>query len=259
MKVKVLGCGPSGGVPLVGNIWGKCNPDNPKNCRRRASALISHQGRHVLIDTSPDLRQQLLDANVQRIDAVLYTHDHADHVHGIDELRPLYFGNQKRSIPVYGDQNTIDRLQTRFEYIFAAKKDELRPDLYPPILTPHVLAADPIDICGLRVQGFAQDHGYSNSVGYRINDFAYSTDVVSLDDKAFEALAGVKVWFVDCLSEKPRPTHAHLDLTLSWIERVQPERAILIHMNQELDYDELKSRLPNGVEPAYDGMEIELN
>lgn len=258
MKVRILGCGPSGGVPLVGGIWGKCDPQNPKNRRTRTSCLITHQGKNILIDTSPDLRQQLLTAGVSKIDAVLYTHEHADHTHGIDELRPLHFGNQKQSIPIYTDPKTLYRLISNFNYLFDPKRDELRPKLYPSILKAHAIDTDSFELCGLNVQPFMQDHGYSTTLGFRINDIAYSTDVVRLDEQAFQVLKGVKLWLVDCLGEKQRPTHSHLEQTLSWIEQVKPERAILIHMNQELDYEALRQKLPAGVEPAFDGLEIEM-
>ncbi|MEN8236949.1 MAG: MBL fold metallo-hydrolase [Pseudomonadota bacterium] len=258
MKIRILGCGPSGGVPLVGNVWGNCDPENPKNRRLRTSTLVTHRGKNILIDTSPDLRRQLLDAGVTRIDAVLYTHDHADHTHGIDELRPLYFGNRKNSIQVYGNQATIDRIQRKFKYLFDPKEDELSRDLYPNILQANVIGAKSFDLFGLSIQPFLQDHGYSRSLGFRIGDMAYSTDVVRLDEDAFKVLQGVKLWLVDCLAETPRRTHSHLEQTLKWIERVGPGRAILIHMNQELDYEVLKGKLPEGIEPAFDGMEIEV-
>ncbi len=258
MKVTILGCGPSGGVPLVGNIWGQCDPNDPKNRRLRTSALISHGEINLLIDTSTDLRQQLLNAEVKKVHGVFYTHDHADHVHGIDELRPLYFSHKEGPIPIYGNQDTIIKLERRFPYLFVEKSSVKRPDLYPEILHPYTIDLQPFNVFGITVQAFEQDHGHSTTMGYRFDNVAYSTDVVSLDDGAFEVLQAVDTWFVDCLSRNPRPTHAHLDLALSWIERVKPKRAILIHMNQNLDYETLRKELPKGVEPAYDGMVVEV-
>lgn len=257
MKLTVLGCGPSGGVPLVGNIWGDCDPANPKNSRLRTSLLVEEGGHSILIDTSPDLRQQLLMANVSWLDAVLYTHAHSDHAHGIDELRPLYFSHQRGPIPVYGSASTLDEIQQRFNYLFESLEDPDKARLYPRICDPHVIEGA-FDVLGQHVIAFDQDHGHGVTTGYRFDRFAYSTDVKSLGEQAFEVLKGVDVWFVDCLAREPKPSHAHLDLTLSWIERVRPRKAILIHMNQTLDYDTLKNELPPGVEPAYDGMVIEL-
>lgn len=254
MKLTVLGCGPSSGVPLVGNFWGQCDPANPKNTRLRTSLLVQDDSHNILIDTSPDLRQQLLRAGVSHVDAILYTHAHSDHAHGIDDLRPIYFGGDHRSIPVYGALSALDEIQSRFDYIF---KQSNNPEIYPPICTANVIQ-DRFEIFGHKIIPFDQDHGHSLTTGYRFDRFAYSTDVKNLDDHAFDILKGVDVWFVDCLARNPRPTHAHLELTLSWIQRVKPLRAILIHMNQSLDYETLKSELPNGVEPAYDGMIINL-
>lgn len=257
MRITILGCGPSGGVPLVGDVWGGCDPLNPKNRRLRTSALIQNEGANLLIDTSPDLRQQLLQAQISTIDAVLYTHDHADHIHGIDDLRSVYFGMRQGPIPVYGSKITLDALQERFSYLFAPR-EVARPALYPEILSPHIIDLSPFKLHGLQFQPFEQDHGYSTTLGFRFDDAAYSTDVVRLDECAFEALEGLDLWIVDCLSRVPRPSHAHLALTLSWIKRLKPKRAVLIHLNQEMDYDAVSRGLPRGVELAYDGMRIDV-
>lgn len=257
MKLTILGCGPSGGVPLVGNVWGLCDPSNSKNARLRTSLLIEDELRTILIDTSPDLRQQLLRANVKNVDAVLYTHAHSDHAHGIDELRPLYFGGKRQTIPVYGSQDTLDEIQQRFDYLFAAIEDPDKGSMYPKILEPNVIEGK-FELFGNSIIPFNQNHGYGTTTGYRLNNFAYSTDVKDLDAEAFQVLQGVDTWFVDCLAREPRPTHAHLDLTLSWIQKVKPRRTILIHMNHTLDYETLKAELPSGVEPAYDGMVVEV-
>lgn len=258
IKLTVLGCGPSGGVPLIGNYWGKCNPENPKN-RRQCTSLLIEDGKHTfLIDTSPDLRQQLLDHNISWLDAVLYTHYHSDHAHGIDELRPMYFCSKRRAIPVYGTLDTITDLQNRFTYLFSEIDDPDKAQIYPKILETNIIKGNEFHLFDHHIRVFEQDHGHSSTTGFRFDHFAYSTDVVRLSNEAFEALEGVDIWFVDCLDRTPRPTHAHLDLTLSWIEKVKPKRAILIHMNQNLDYDTLKAELPSGVEPAYDGMVIKV-
>lgn len=257
MKLTVLGCGPSGGVPLVGIGWGRCDPINPKNARLRCSLLIDDGAHKILVDTSPDLRQQLLRTGTTWVDAVLYTHAHSDHAHGIDELRPMHFAGQRRTIPIYGAAHVIGEIQERFNYLFTSIEDPDKAEIYPRIFSPHIIQGE-FELLGHKIVAFDQDHGHGITTGYRFNNFAYSTDVKSLDDAAFEVLEGVDTWFVDCLDLVPRPTHAHLELTLSWIERVKPRRAILIHMNQNLDYEELKSQLPNGVEPAYDGMVVEV-
>lgn len=258
MKITVLGCGGSGGVPLINGNWGRCNPDNPRNRRRRVSVLVEHGDSVILIDTSPDLRLQLLDAGIKRLDAVLYTHDHADHCHGIDELRALDHDRKGVPIPAYGTAETLDLLRQRFRYIFEQSTDGSSA-LYRPLLEPKAIDGE-FAVGGLRVVPFVQDHGYgATTTGYRIGGMAYSTDVVGLDDAAFAVLADLELWIVDCLRYEPHPTHAHFDLTLSWIARAKPKRAVLTHLNHMLDYDVLASRCPPGVEPGYDGMVIELS
>jgi phosphoribosyl 1,2-cyclic phosphate phosphodiesterase len=254
MKVRILGCGSSGGVPRVGGKWGQCDPAEPKNRRRRVSVLIEHEGSTILIDTSPDLREQLLDAGTKQLDAVLFTHAHADHLHGIDDLRGLNRLMQ-RAIPVYASANTLDDIGQRFDYVFTP----IAPggSFYKPTLTPHAIEGA-FELAGLPVVPFEQDHGFSKTLGFRIGGMAYSTDVVDLDDTAFEVLAGVELWIVDCLRYDPHPTHSHVAKTLSWIARVKPRRAVLTHMDTELDYATLRRILPPGVEPGYDGLLIEV-
>lgn len=255
MRVTILGCGGSNGVPAIGGKWGACDPANPKNRRRRPSVLVEWDSRNVLIDTSPDLRDQLLDAGVARVDAVLYTHVHADHVHGIDDLRSVR-RQTKRDIAVHGEAPVIDAIVRRFGYLFHdAGHDD---GIYRPVLTASAFDG-PFEVGGRTVVRYAQDHGICAWTGYRLGPFAYSTDVVALGDDAFAAFAGVDVWVVDCLRIGPaHPTHAHLDRTLEWIERVRPARAVLTHMNHQTDYDTIAATLPDGVEPAYDGMVIEI-
>ena len=253
MKVTILGCGGSLGVPMVGNNWGTCDPSNPRNRRRRPAILVQQGSTTVLVDTPTDLRHQLLDAGVSRLDAVLYTHSHADHIHGIDDLRPLTWHDG--ALQGYADAATEARLKEAFPYAIA--NVEMDRGIYRPILTVEIIDG-PFPIGNLDVLPFVQDHGFSESLGFRFGDFAYSTDVVDLDDDAFAALEGIRIWVVDATREDPHPSHAHLDRALGWIERLKPEKAYLTHMNHQMDYDTLMAKLPSGVEPAYDGLEIDL-
>jgi len=254
MKVRVLGCGGSGGVPLIGDKWGNCDPGEPKNRRRRVSILVEEGATTLLIDTSPDLREQLLDARTGGLDAVLFTHAHADHLHGIDDLRSVN-RLMRAPIAVYANAETLEKIGQRFGYVFAPL--ESGDSFYKPTLTPHVIDGA-FEIAGLRIVPFEQDHGFSTTLGFRIGGMAYSTDVVDLDETAFEVLEGVELWIVDCLRYEPHPTHSHLAKTLSWIARVKPRRAVLTHMDIPLDYATLRRDLPAGVEPGYDGLTIEL-
>lgn len=249
MKVTILGCGTSGGVPRLGNVWGACDPGNPKNRRRRVSILVEHRGTQVMVDTSPDLREQCLSAGITHLDGVLYTHDHADHTHGIDDLRGLFL-LMRRKVDIWADRRTLGTLKERFDYIFESS------DGYPAVCAAHAIDG-PVRIGHIEAVPFPQEHGPITSLGFRFGDIAYSTDLVGLPEQSWRALEGVKVWIVDALRPEPHPTHAHLDLTLSWIERLKPERAILTHMTWDMDYEALRRRLPSGIEPAYDGMVIE--
>jgi phosphoribosyl 1,2-cyclic phosphate phosphodiesterase len=254
MKVTVLGCGGSGGVPLIGGNWGSCDPANPKNRRRRCSILVEEAGTALLVDTSPDCREQLLDADVKHLDAVLYTHAHADHLHGIDDLRAMN-RLMRRRLPAYASPETLRRIRDRFDYVFAPL--EPGSGFYKPTLEERPIDG-PFRVASIEVQSFEQDHGFSTTLGFRFGPVAYSTDVVELGDAAFETIAGVEVWIVDCLRREPHPTHSHLKKTLAWIDRVKPRRAILTHMDVWLDYDELRRELPPHVEPGYDGLAIEI-
>lgn len=258
MKVTVLGCGGSGGVPLAGRApggtWGNADPSNPKNRRSRVSVLVEQGDTRILIDCSPDLRRQILDNDITALDAVLFTHAHADHCHGLDELRGLVY-SRGAPLDAYMDARTRALLTARFDYAFVSSQD---PDsLYPPLMRDRVIDG-PFAVGPIAVRSFVQNHGPDVSLGFRLGDFAYSTDVKALDEAAFAVLDGVKLWVVDCLRDDPHPTHSHTAQTLEWIARVKPARAILTHMNEKLDYDELAARCPAGVEPGYDGLVIEV-
>lgn len=257
MKVTILGCGGSGGVPLIGNVWGACDPTNPKNLRTCASILVEEGGKTLLVDTSPDMREQLLRAELRDLDAILYTHAHADHTHGIDNIRSLNWLIGK-PVPIYADQATMDDLKLRFAYIF----DDDRPAdarFYRPSVETHMIDATPLTFGPITVKAYPQPHGKITSMGFRFNDFAYSTDVATLTDEAFDVLRGVKVWVVDAIRERAHHTHANVETALEWIARIKPERAYLTHMDQSLDYATLKARLPSHVEPCYDGLTIEID
>ncbi len=255
MRVTILGCGGSGGVPAIGGDWGDCDPANPRNRRLRASILVQQGDTTVVVDTTPDFRQQLLNAEVTRLDAVLYTHAHADHLHGIDDLRQLKY-LMGGMIPIHADAGTLAEIRHRFAYVI--EETDTESGLYKPLAQPHVIDGR-FSIGDLEVVPFRQDHGFSTvTLGFRFGPVAYSTDLVTLPEAAFEILDGVELWIVDCLREKPHPTHTHLQRTLGWIERVRPRQALLTHMNATLDYDQLLAKCPPGVAPAYDGQVIEV-
>jgi phosphoribosyl 1,2-cyclic phosphate phosphodiesterase len=254
MKVTMLGCGSSMGVPSVGLGWGACDPGDPRNRRRRVSLLVETRGKAILIDTSPDLREQLIEANVTRLDAIVMTHAHADHLHGIDELRGIN-RVMRAQIPLYANAGTLAEIERRFGYALQPIPED--GFFYRPCLKP-VIIDGPFAAAGVPVVPFEQDHGYSTTLGFRIGALGYSTDVTELDDAAFAALAGIDLWIVDCLRYEPHPTHSHLAKTLAWIERLKPGRAVLTHMDRPLDYRELAARLPQGVEPGQDGLVFEL-
>lgn len=252
-KITILGCGSSSGVPLIGNIWGACDPSEPRNRRRRSSILVSgDEGGQILIDSGPDMREQLIDARIKGLDAVVYTHAHADHIHGIDDLRSVNWLTG-RPVLCYANQATLDDITTRFAYCFAAPKG---PHFYTQPALETRLIDGPFQVGEVPFIPFLQQHGRLPSLGFRIGDFAYSTDVVGLDETAFAVLDGVRTWVVDATRHTPHPAHAHLEMTLGWIERLRPERAYLTHMNDSMDYRGLLAMLPAGVEPAYDGLEI---
>jgi phosphoribosyl 1,2-cyclic phosphate phosphodiesterase len=254
MKVRILGCGTSSGVPRVGNDWGDCDPNEPRNRRLRVSVLVEHGDDRILVDTGPDLREQLLGADVTNVDAVIWTHDHADHCHGIDDLRQIYH-HRGAPVPGFARPETIETLLGRFGYAFRGN------DGYPPVATVEPLGEE-LRIGGIHVRTVDQPHGHIRSVGLRFDGpggaVGYSTDVNILTDEMVALFKGVDVWIVDALRRRPHPSHASLSEALDWIAAVQPRRAILTHMDQSMDYQRLLSELPPGVEPGYDGQEIAL-
>jgi phosphoribosyl 1,2-cyclic phosphate phosphodiesterase len=260
LKATILGCGSSGGVPRPALGWGACDPTNPKNRRRRTSLLVERHGgggvTRVLIDTSPDLREQLLDAEVDWLDAVLYTHEHADHTHGVDDLRALFI-KQRRPLDVYLDEYTAKSMHMRFGYCFKAPPGSE----YPPIATEHRLTAgEPINVAGkggaITALPILQVHGDIASYGFRFGSLAYSCDLGGMPDESAAALTGLDIWIVDALRYRPHPSHFSLTDALEWIARLKPRRAVLTNLHADLDYEELRAKLPPHVEPAYDGIAL---
>ena len=262
LEVRILGCGSSGGVPRLGegaSYWGACDPENPKNRRSRCSILVTCKGEggetRVLVDTSPDMREQLLAARIGRLDGVLITHDHADQLHGLDDLRVITL-LMKRKLDLWSDRAGLEGTRKKFDYCFETPAGSD----YPPILIareiPEPFAEFKIEGQGgpVPVRAFGQNHGRIRSLGYRFGPVAYSPDVDGLDEDAYAALEGVECWIVDALRYTPHPSHAHLSRTLEWIARVKPKRAVLTDMHVDFDYDRLCRELRPGVEPAYDGM-----
>ncbi|MCC6719526.1 MAG: MBL fold metallo-hydrolase [Acetobacteraceae bacterium] len=261
MRVILLGTGGSAGVPTLGGAdgrgdWGECDPAEPRNRRGRTSIAIQAEGGTLLVDTGPDMRAQLMAGGIGRVDAILYTHAHADHIMGLDDVRIL---NRLvgRPIQAFGTAATMDDIAARFAYAFRPWRP---PGFYRPVVEPVVVAPDAVIApCGFAVRLFDQDHGMVRTLGLRVGGFGYSTDVVVLDERAFAVLAGVDTWVVSCFQRGPHRTHARLSEVLRWVERLGPRRTILTHMGTDLDWAWMQANLPAGVEAGYDGMEIALS
>ncbi|SLN55254.1 Phosphoribosyl 1,2-cyclic phosphodiesterase [Roseovarius litorisediminis] len=258
LRFTILGCGSSGGVPRLGGHWGDCDPENPRNRRRRCSMLIERktdQGiTRVLIDASPDLRAQLLDAGVGELDAVAFTHAHADHVHGLDDLRMIVF-NMKRRLPVWADGDTQNALYNRFGYAFIQPEDSP----YPPILDMHTITGDVV-IQGtggaITLTPFQVNHGAIDALGFKVGSLAYLPDVAQIPEDVWPVLQGLDCFVLDALRRTPHPTHAHLERSLEWIERAAPRRGVLTNMHIDMDYQTLVDETPDHITPAFDGMTI---
>lgn len=263
LEFTILGCGSSGGVPRADGDWGVCDPAEPKNLRTRCSLMVRRRAADpgqaettVLVDTSPDLRLQTARAGAKRLDGVLFTHDHADQTHGLDDIRP-FAQRDGRRIPCWADGAAATTLRQRFRYVFEGE------GLYPPIAILHGLPRRTQTFAvegpsgAVPVKAFDVDHGGPDTVGYRFGDVGYCSDVVRLPEPALDALSGLDVLIVDALRYKPHPTHAHLDQAIAWIAALKPRRAILTNMHIDLDYRTLAAALPPGVEPAYDGLRFE--
>ncbi len=261
LKITILGCGSSGGVPQIGGEdghgwWGACDPANPRNRRTRSSILVEGGGGgRLLVDTGPDLRAQLLACGVGGVDAILFTHDHADHIMGMDEVRIL---NRLvgRPLEAFATERTLGILRQRFDYAFLPSTG---PVFYRPAVEPVRLAAgDAVSIAGHAVQTFAQDHAVMETLGFRIGTFAYSTDLVHLPEESMARLHGLDTWVVGCFQRRPHKVHANLDQVLAWVGRLRPRRTVLTHMSPDLDHGWLAANLPPGVEPGHDGMVLGL-
>jgi phosphoribosyl 1,2-cyclic phosphate phosphodiesterase len=262
MQFTILGCGSSGGVPRIAQGWGDCDPNNPKNRRRRCSMLVRRTnaaGHHtrVLVDVTPDCREQLLDAQVDWLDGVLITHEHADHTHGIDDLRPLYVSKRRR-VDVWLDEPTSRAMHARFGYCFMTPPGSE----YPPILQEkRLVPGHTVTISGaggdIEALPVLQNHGDIPSLGFRIGNVAYSADIKNLPDESLSLMQGLDVWVVDALRKAPHPSHLNLAEALQWIERIKPNRAVLTNLHTDMDYAALKAELPPNVEPAFDGMTFE--
>lgn len=256
MKITLLGSGASSGVPLIGCDCPVCLSPNPRNKRTRVSLFVETSGAKILIDTSPDLRAQFLREGLKTADAILYTHAHADHIHGIDDIRSLNF-HRSAPIPCYANKATLTELHERFGYVFREPIPQygwFRPCLIANEITPGKAFA----VEGVRVMPFRQIHGKVDSLGFRIGSMAYSTDVKAFPPESEEYLHGLDLWILDCLKPEPAPTHTHLAQSLEWIAKFKPKRAILTHLAHEFDYEALQAILPEGVEVGYDGLVAEI-
>ena len=260
LRVTLLGTGGSAGVPLIGGVgeggnWGECDPAEPRNRRTRTSALLEGpDGGRLLIDAGPDLRQQLLAAGKARLDAILFTHAHADHILGIDDLRAVNRFTGKE-LPAYGTRATLSRLDDRFDYAFIGATP---PFFYRPALSAvRVEYGQVLEAAGMRLTLFRQDHGVMDTLGFRVGGFAYSTDVVLLPEESLPHLQGLDTWVVGCFQKGAHKVHANLDQVLEWVALLRPRRTVLTHMGPDLDWAWMRANLPEGIEAAHDGLVLE--
>lgn len=257
LKLTILGCGNSTGTPATGNYWGQCDPEEPRNYRTRQSALVQSNNTTILIDTTPDCRQQLNRMDVKTLDAVLYTHAHGDHVHGIDDVR-IYRLKSKKILPMYGNKATVEEIQRRFDYLFETRGE----GLYPSVMDPYIIEENafykPMTIGDIEFIPIEQDHGFCKSLGFRFGDIAYCTDVMNFGEKALDVLKGVKHWVIDgaAYKQENNPVHFKLKDVYRFQEIVQAERLVVTHLSPAMDYQTLAKELPDYCEPAYDGLEI---
>lgn len=261
-RFTILGCGSSPGVPRIHGEWGDCDPNNPKNRRTRCSLLIEQFGPEgvttIVVDTSPDFRAQMLAAGVRQLDAVVYTHPHADHTHGIDDIRQ-YVLLQRQRMPVYADEATLAHLTTAFAYCFETPVGSM----YPPICEPREISAGKVfSISGqggtIDLLPVHQIHGPIHSLGFRVGDFCYSPDVSDIPQESLQHLSGLSHWVIDALQYRPHISHFSLSEALEWIERLKPDQAILTHMHIPLDFETVRKETPDNVVPAYDGLVVEI-
>lgn len=252
MKIKILGCGASYGVPSLHKGFGKCNPENPKNSRFRSSILIEEAGQNILIDTPPEIRLELLRAKIKKIDALLYTHCHYDHMAGAEDVRSL-IKKQNKVLDIYGTKHDLSVFKNQMKFVFR------NPQNTQTVKLNHIKIYHPFKVKGISVIPIKQYHGSINSVGYRIGNFAYSTDVKKMDKRGFDLLKGIDTWILECTTDKITPAHVSLEEALNWIDYIHPKKAYLTHLGSEWDYDKLSQKLPKNVKPVYDGMIIKIN
>jgi len=257
MKITILGCGTSVGIPALGSVgWGKCDPNNPKNKRQRSSVLIQNNGFTLLVDAGPDVKNQLLSANVMNIDAVLLTHGHADHISGLPELRPFFFTN-KIKIPIYADSKTYKQIKIQFDYLF--EKQDGSPSYFVPPMTLNTIELGQKSINGFNVEIIEQYHGNSSTLGFIFDKkFAYCTDVVEMPLINFKKLKNLDLWIVGALRDEPHESHAHFDLVFKWMNVIRPKKTVLTHLGVQSDYQYICSICPKNVYPGYDGMVFKI-
>ena len=258
IKITVLGTGTSVGIPALGKLgWGNCDPSNPKNRRQRCSVLIQSENTTILVDAGPDIKNQLIEHNIRKLDAVFITHQHSDHISGLDELRPFYFYNREK-IKIYTNIETSEFLLTRFNYLFE-KSESSQSYFSPPLELNHIEYFEELNVNDINIKSIKQNHGVIDTLGFIFNDkFGYCTDVVDFPDNSFNSLYDLKVLIITGLRESPHLAHAHFDLSFKWIAKLKPEIAYLTHLSPESDHDVVTKLCPPNVYPAYDGLTIDI-